>query len=88
MEHKIYRWILMEIKGDKRSKENEINFTGLCQPNFLVLSEEFMVGYQKFYTALFALSFAVIIIMYSLIYFSHLWKHSKLFQSQKTKGLE
>ncbi len=78
----------LETYGHDLSKEKEINFTGLCQPNFLIISEEFMVGYQKFYTALFALCFAVIIIMYSLIYCSHVVKHTKLFQRQKTKSLD
>ncbi len=47
-----------------------------------------MVRYQKFYTTLFALSFTIIIIMYSLIYCSHVVKHTKPFQRQKTKSLD
>ncbi len=79
--------VTMDSYRNLVSIETEIVFAGVCQPNFLILGEDFMDGFQKFYTALFAGCLVIIIIMYSLIYYPHLAGRTNI-QNKKSKSLD
>ena len=64
----------------------EIVFRGTCEPSFFILSYQFMLNYQKFYTALFTSCFIVVVILYILIYRSVLARRAKR-QKEKSHSL-
>ena len=58
-------------------------FTGLCSPNYTILSERFQWMYQKVYTAVFVFCLVIMIVLYILIYKSVLMRRKKR-QRQKS----
>ena len=64
----------------------EIVFSGTCDPSFFILSHQFMLNYQKFYTGLFTSCFIVVVILYSLIYRSVLARRARR-QKEKSRSL-
>ncbi len=71
---------------DTVPSRNEIVFDGHCEPSFFILTEKFMLQYQKFYTALFTTCFVIVVILYSLIYRSVLARRTRR-QKSKSKSL-
>ena len=71
---------------DKQPLRVFVVYTGHCQPNHFILSEEFMWNYQKFYTAMYLLCLIIVIVLYCAIYRSVLARRTKR-QKQKSKSL-
>ena len=61
-------------------------YTGRCDHNDFILSEQFMWSYQKFYTAMYLACFIIVIVLYCAIYRSVLARRTKR-QKQKSKSL-
>lgn len=61
-------------------------YTGFCGPNELLISESFQGHFQRFYTAIFVLCLAVVVVLYTLIYRSVLGRRRRR-EQQKSKAL-
>lgn len=47
---------------------NDITYTGICQPNFIIFGNTFVYLYQKIYAGAYLVSFIAVVVLYALIY--------------------
>ncbi|WAR15101.1 GAL2B-like protein [Mya arenaria] len=64
----------------------KLSYTGLCAPNYILTSPQFLNFYQRAYAGTYLLSFAVVFILYGLIYRS-IHKHRAKRSRRKRSGL-
>ncbi|XP_052820303.1 uncharacterized protein LOC128246150 [Mya arenaria] len=64
----------------------ELSFTGICAPNYILTGPEFLNFYQRAYAGTYLLSFAVVFILYGLIYRS-IYKHRANRSKRKRSSL-
>lgn len=82
--------VLLDLYKTVCERENIFNesyiYTGHCQPNQILFSDNFRRTYQTIYSSSFLLCFFVVFVLYILIYRSVLVRRSRRFQARsKTK---
>ncbi|WAR15100.1 CCKAR-like protein [Mya arenaria] len=86
LEMDVWDYHVFNNNKTERQAGYELSFTGICAPNYILTGPEFLNFYQRAYAGTYLLSFAVVFILYGLIYRS-IHKHRANRSKRKRSSL-